>query len=747
MTKRHTAVLILWSGVLAALVGTPAFARFGAEAGPPILATAIQGQRLDVDDWPRGEPTSNLTIGLGDGAVFWLSAWDEDIYYDPFSVYDELFAEWKVTDASGELAAVSRFHEHAQVCEEPGTGRLLYAFACRFFPLHAGTFTVTCDIDDVHGPGAPDDDPAIRKTTSFQNECWFRINQVFSTDLTNKDPGSPYGGLVGVDVEWTAGFPPHVMAVHQCESLWVPQQIPPWSAIEEQTPDEYPHRGTYYWDSSAPRSSLGDMTHNGEWTLIVQPAMVYDGDTFEMFQQTRPFQLQNLTVTAEPEYIVQSTDGAGGTIDYALKDAFEVCAPAQETGVGIGIFSSDGMTVRSDGFVKTAGRGASFTYSWDGKDDSGELAPKGIYTYMIRAEQWAELPDPLGPPGAIWRHDEQDSDKSEWILSTTQPEIIACNEETGAATIRMGYRVSPAVEGRELSRAKLEVYDPDLAMVAHAEANPPPPLPVGQTLYFPDVSVTFDKGGTYVFLVSAWEKLKPDLWSDRAHREKPLLQQNADLYVVPRYVLIDPGHGQPRSENYGTHGCYYSKAPTEELKNTNRYAWDEHDMVLALGIELRRSLTSLIPGYDSRCSMAPVRVFMSRTSGSGMTLAERVAWADTIAKRFKGAALRFISLHCNGHTSDYDSDNFVAWRKPEDSGFADWVRLALEAYPPFFLTYGANQQQGYQVLSCTMPAVLVETATLTNPYEEEWVAWQDDSSNLRSLADRLRMGVVMSLDH
>ncbi len=104
----------------------------------------------------------------------------------------------------------------------------------------------------------------------------------------------------------------------------------------------------------------------------------------------------------------------------------------------------------------------------------------------------------------------------------------------------------------ELSQAKVEVYDPDLAMVASAQAEGT--LRTCEDIYFPDLQVTFDKGGTYVFLVSAWDKQYPGEYiTNKAHEIRPLLQANKRLKLPSCVVVVDPGHG---GSNVGATGAW-----------------------------------------------------------------------------------------------------------------------------------------------------------------------------------------------
>lgn len=723
--------------LLVVMAASPALGKFGQERNGPIICADMEGRRN-----PAGGPecpwyADSVVIGYGEPVLLRIPfVQDPDIFYDPYTVYDGIWCVWKIYDPLGqEYSFPGRYADaHPQV---PGAGISYQAF----FPQVPGTYTAVCTLSDGRPPGDPARDDPVVKQMTMDVQCWYRINQIFSTDGTNTDGGSPKAGLVGVDVEWTAGYPPELMASHTCDYLYAPQIAweGSWRTLSEERPPDFPHRGKYYFDSTI--FFVSDFYHNSDdgsnWTVTAGFGLSL------AYPDTQPFELHNLSVEdTGAEYLKYDPEtGSGNTITYKLNDAYEVCPAAQDTTVYLTIRSSDGMFVRWEPFTQTAGRDRQYTYVWDGKDWEGNQAPKGIYTYSITAYQLAQIPDPA-IPGNYIVHQEWDADKSLWSLSTNA-EIIACDEGTGSSTVRVSFVADsggmPVGANWKIDHAKLEVFDPDLIQIAGAQVGE---SPVDQTVYFPDLNITFDKGGTYVFLVSAWDRLYRDkLPMNRTHKIKPLLQQNSRIYRQTRHILIDPGHGAGCGANTGTHGCWYHSVPPGETPNTNRYSWDEKDYALELGLQLRSSLTTW---YGSRCSADPIDVRMSRTNDTGMTLAQRVRWANRIREQYgEDEKFRFISLHANGIGNNYLTvDDFVAWWKAIDQDMANDILTGLQDEPIVPMSYGVEQHD-YQVLSCDMPAVLVETVTLTNPDEEDWVRWQTNDANIHRLADRLREGILI----
>lgn len=526
------------------LAASAALGKSGQERNGPIICEDMRGRRS-----PAGGPdcpwyTGSVVVGLGEAGEFEIPyVEDPDIFYDPYDVWDGICRHWEILDSNGQPAELGYYHEDATAHQEED-GRIWGTCYMKCGPMKRGTYTIICTMDDCRLPGDPAHDDPVVKQMTMDVRCEFRINQIFSTDGLNTDGGSPSAGLVGVDVEWTAGCPPWLIASHMCDYLYAPQSVPEicWITMSEERPVDFPHRGKYYFNSAFSPATywLHNSDDESNWTLTVgpHPGCYFQPNDWEECKVEQEFELHNLSVEdVSPEYLTYDPEaGSGTTITYKLNDAYEICPEAQQTDVYLTMNSSNGQFIRSESFLQTAGRERTYTYTWDGTDWEGNQCPKGIYIYYIIAYQYALIPDPTIPEN-YFTHDEQDMDKSDWSLSTNA-EIIACDENTGASTVRVSFAVDPGImpEGAnwKIDHAKLEVFDPDLLQIASAQVGE---SPVAQTVYFPDLNIDFDKGGTYVFLVSAWDRLYKDrVPISRTHESKPLYQGNARI-TIPELTL------------------------------------------------------------------------------------------------------------------------------------------------------------------------------------------------------------------
>jgi len=138
----------------------------------------------------------------------------------------------------------------------------------------------------------------------------------------------------------------------------------------------------------------------------------------------------------------------------------------------------------------------------------------------------------------------------------------------------------------------------------------------------------------------------------------------------------------------------------------------EKDITLDICLRMQQLLTA--QGW---------RVEMTRTSDRDVTYAgspdlmELQARADVANK---GATDLFVSIHCNASINSGVRGSSVYWWKPEDRGLAEYLDVLGEGL-------GFEQdgliQNNFAVLRLTsMPAVLVETAFLTNPSEGRLLA-------------------------
>lgn len=169
----------------------------------------------------------------------------------------------------------------------------------------------------------------------------------------------------------------------------------------------------------------------------------------------------------------------------------------------------------------------------------------------------------------------------------------------------------------------------------------------------------------------------------------------AGAYGASGTIVLDPGHGG------GDPGCC----------NRGLGVW-EKDVTLDICLRLREILQK--QGW---------KVDMTRTTDRDVTYAgspdlmELQARADVANKNNSDL---FVSVHCNASVSSASRGSAIYWYKPEDQALAQYLdvlddRLGFEQ--------DGTIQNSFAVLRLThMPAVLVETAFLTNPTEGRLLA-------------------------
>ena len=183
------------------------------------------------------------------------------------------------------------------------------------------------------------------------------------------------------------------------------------------------------------------------------------------------------------------------------------------------------------------GRGASFTYTWDGKDGNGNVAPKGIYKYVITASQTAVIET---PNYHTFSHREMESDKSDWGIGLMPVEKVSQDPDADTATVRVkfvaGSAGQPPGQTWELSQADLRVYDPD-ALEVGSPTPFPPPLTLGEEhVHQVQLTLPVPKAGPYLFLVTAWDKLYLG-HVHKHHETKPLEQMGETLEFKTKLTL------------------------------------------------------------------------------------------------------------------------------------------------------------------------------------------------------------------
>lgn len=153
-------------------------------------------------------------------------------------------------------------------------------------------------------------------------------------------------------------------------------------------------------------------------------------------------------------------------------------------------------------------------------------------------------------------------------------------------------------------------------------------------------------------------------------------------------IFIDPGHGGVNPGAIGQNGLH------------------EADVNLDIGLKLGRILTSW--GYD---------VLYSRVTDETVSLSARANMANDWNANY------FVSIHCNSNESSLarGTSTYFYRKGTISESFAETVNNSLvrQIELPDLGILSAN----FAVLRLTdMPAILVETAFISNPYEASLLA-------------------------
>jgi N-acetylmuramoyl-L-alanine amidase len=181
------------------------------------------------------------------------------------------------------------------------------------------------------------------------------------------------------------------------------------------------------------------------------------------------------------------------------------------------------------------------------------------------------------------------------------------------------------------------------------------------------------------------------------------------ITVVPIRVMIDPGHGTG-SENVGTTG------PSIGPNGQRVVPLLERDVVLDIGLMLRDRLAFIGPA-------PPILVFMTREVDRGLPNDVR---ADMANREFVDF---FVSIHLDGNEDPTLNFTETYYRRtvttsaplPIKERSRDYaVLLANEISTEISNQSRGAAERGFTVLvSNDRPAVLTESALLTNPAEQE----------------------------
>jgi N-acetylmuramoyl-L-alanine amidase len=194
--------------------------------------------------------------------------------------------------------------------------------------------------------------------------------------------------------------------------------------------------------------------------------------------------------------------------------------------------------------------------------------------------------------------------------------------------------------------------------------------------------------------------------------------------IVPgsRIIVIDPGHG---GDDHGTeHNGLSEKVITLDIARRLR------SLLLAQGWTVRMTRDSDIDPVSNQ-NLALMRADGKPNPEDRAYLQTRTDVANTVNARM------FISIHVNYSPSASVNGTTFYWYKPQDLALAQAMERAVI---PVANTndVGTRHENLYVVRHATMPAVLIETAFISNPGDADRLRSQ---SFLQSMAVGIANGV------
>ena len=189
-----------------------------------------------------------------------------------------------------------------------------------------------------------------------------------------------------------------------------------------------------------------------------------------------------------------------------------------------------------------------------------------------------------------------------------------------------------------------------------------------------------------------------------------------------RTIVIDPGHG---GDDTGTaHNGLVEKTLTFEIAQRLRA------LLIAQGWTVRLTRESDVDPV-SNDNLARMRADGKPNADDRAYLQTRCDVANSVNARL------FISLHVNSAPFSGARGSTFYWYKPQDAPFAQALERAVIAAAGT-QDDGTRHENFYVVRHTTMPAVLIETAFVTNPADVELLR---QPSFLQNLAQGIANGV------
>ncbi len=190
----------------------------------------------------------------------------------------------------------------------------------------------------------------------------------------------------------------------------------------------------------------------------------------------------------------------------------------------------------------------------------------------------------------------------------------------------------------------------------------------------------------------------------------------------PKLIVIDPGHGGADAGT--THNGLTEKMLTFDIAQRLR------SILVAGGWTVRMTRDTDVDPVSADN--------LARMHADGKPNPDDRAYLQTRCDVANNAGARlFISIHINAAPSESAHGSTFYWYKPQDAAFAQALEKSVIASAGTF-DDGTRHENFYVVRHTTMPAVLIETAFVTNPGD---VALLRQPSFLQSLAQGIANGV------
>lgn len=178
----------------------------------------------------------------------------------------------------------------------------------------------------------------------------------------------------------------------------------------------------------------------------------------------------------------------------------------------------------------------------------------------------------------------------------------------------------------------------------------------------------------------------------------------------PRLIVLDPGHGG--DDRGSMHGELQEAVLTLDMAKRVRV------ILIARGWQVVMTRTT-----DHDVDATPTSTALAERYGYHDPDAYDLQARDDIANQSGGRL--FVSIHCNAFINSGPSGTTIYYYKPIDYAFARSMDRTLDSESLGVRDDGTDKVKYYVIAHAAMPAILIETAFLTNPFDYQKLASSD----------------------